>query len=240
MECFGCRCRRSVGPTFSRSTTLTVSTQQQSLSPHLFRMTSWPLQPTGSGELDCEEFMSAVRENCGLAEEKVSVRPRPPGSAPAPVASPIASVLTAPRGGCLQDDELEELFCLIDTDGSSAIDAGEFYEVLTAETAEPEMTYEAFKRSMFELADVWSEEVSEESYTAFLGTIFQAIACPTGLAGLDDVGSLIGENGEALVQLRDVADVETLIGSDGEFLEVRYVPRNSMSGHQLIQNIQNN
>ena len=151
-----------------------------------------PLPPTPltghrlSG-LALQEFIKAVRTECKLQPSAVSVRPRPPGSAPAPVASLIASVLTAPRGGCLQDDELEELFCLIDTDGSSAIDAGEFYEVLTAETAEPEMTYEAFKRSMFELADVWSEEAGEESYMAFLGTVFEAIACPTGLRGVDQV-----------------------------------------------------
>eukprot|EP01052_Picozoa_sp_SAG31_P031948 SAG31_NODE_3449_length_4257_cov_2.277297_2_plen_78_part_00 len=49
----------------------------------------------------------------------------------------------------IADDELEELFCMIDVDGSSTIDADEFYSVLTAATPEPEMTYEAFKRSMF-------------------------------------------------------------------------------------------
>eukprot|EP01051_Picozoa_sp_SAG22_P020865 SAG22_NODE_4380_length_1287_cov_1.029461_1_plen_216_part_10 len=143
----------------------------------------------GSGELDAAEFINAVRTECKLSTDAVS------------------------------DDELEELFCMIDSDGSSAIDADEFYEMLTHEDDEPEMTYEAFKRSMFELADVWAEEVSEDSYCAFLGTVFEAIACPTGLMGLDEIGSLIGADGRALVRLRAVDDVEVLIGSDGQFRE---------------------
>jgi hypothetical protein len=38
------------------------------------------------------------------------------------------------------------------------------------------MTYYCFKQSLFELADVWADEVSEASYVAFLSTVFHGIA----------------------------------------------------------------
>ena len=56
------------------------------------------------------------------------------------------------------------------------ISADEFYEALTTDDLDkPEMTYYCFKRSLFELADVWCREVSEAAYLAFLNSIFGGI-----------------------------------------------------------------
>eukprot|EP01052_Picozoa_sp_SAG31_P026410 SAG31_NODE_2390_length_5804_cov_2.122699_3_plen_285_part_00 len=126
----------------------------------------------GSGELDPEEFIAAVRKDCQLQPEQVS------------------------------DDELEELFCMIDEDGSGGIDAEEFRLLLTAKHDGEEMSYEAFKRSMFELADVWAEEVSEGSYLAFLGVVYDAVTSSTGLRELKRVG------------LRQIKQVPCLVTED--------------------------
>ena len=50
---------------------------------------------------------------------------------------------------CPQD----ELFCMIDADGSSTISSQEFYDAL-ADAPEPEMTFRRFKLAMVELAGV--------------------------------------------------------------------------------------
>ena len=101
----------------------------------------------GSGGLDHFEFIECVRSECAL---------------------PF---------GTITDDELEELFGVIDADASAVISADEFFEALTANDAdnEPEMTYFCLKRPLFELANCWSQEPTESAYLAFLHTIFDRI-----------------------------------------------------------------
>eukprot|EP01052_Picozoa_sp_SAG31_P041091 SAG31_NODE_6133_length_2156_cov_1.166262_1_plen_279_part_10 len=150
--------------------------------------------------------MSAVRTDCDLREDQVS------------------------------DDELEELFCMVDADGSSSIDADEFYAFLTA-SSEPEMTYDAFKRSMFELTDVWCEEISEAAYCSFLATVFETIACPSGnrMRNVDAIDDVMSPNGQPQIRLRDLDDVQQLVDKTGKFREqVRdQLRRRGLSKHSL-------
>ena len=51
---------------------------------------------------------------------------------------------------------------IIDTDGSSAISAEEFHELLAADADETSMPKMAFEASMFELVDLWAEKPTED------------------------------------------------------------------------------
>ena len=142
-----------------------------------------------SGGLGPEEFINAVRSECGVGP------------------------------GDLSDDELKELFRMIDEDGSEAISAKEFYDcVKEGASSTAKMTYYCFKQSLFELADVWSLEVSEASYMAFLTTVYDGISF-AGIAkhkgndlvrAFDSIQTMLQANGtfrkEIRNQLKDLKD----------------------------------
>jgi Ca2+-binding EF-hand superfamily protein len=73
----------------------------------------------GSGELEIGEFAVAVRQECGLTENAVS------------------------------NEEISELFGVIDADQSGAIDSKELKVLLTADLNTPTMTFLAFHSSMY-------------------------------------------------------------------------------------------
>ena len=89
----------------------------------------------GSGELDQDEFVAAVRGETHLAEADIG------------------------------DQELKEMFGLIDKDQGGTISGAEFYDALsTEEEFDDEMTFEAFMMSIFELADVWTMKPTKKQY----------------------------------------------------------------------------
>ena len=144
-----------------------------------------------SGGLDNLEFINAVRTECNVPPETLS------------------------------NDELEELFCMIDEDGSSVISAEEFYTAVSADIQKKQMAYYCFKRSLFELADVWSNQVSESAYIAFLSQLFDGICL-----GLEQTGGLLapraaggrgGKHRTAKYEVRELETVETMLQSDGKF-----------------------
>lgn len=73
-----------------------------------------------SGELELDEFTNAVRMECGLSPDSVS------------------------------DEQIEELFGVIDADESGAIDADELQDLLSSDLDEAAMTFKAFFSSVFE------------------------------------------------------------------------------------------
>ena len=75
-----------------------------------------------SGELDLDEFTNAVRIECDLSPESVS------------------------------DEQIEELFGVIDADESGAIDPNELADLLNSDLDEAAMTFKAFFSSIFERA----------------------------------------------------------------------------------------
>lgn len=75
-----------------------------------------------SGELELDEFTNAVRVECGLSPDSVS------------------------------DEQIEELFGVIDADESGAIDPDELADLLNSNLDEAAMTFKAFFSSIFERA----------------------------------------------------------------------------------------
>ena len=76
----------------------------------------------------------------------------------------------------LSDPELRELHGVVDTDENVLVDAGELIEFLTMELEEHRLNFEAFYSSIFELATVWAESMTEQGYTLFLEHIFNSVA----------------------------------------------------------------
>ena len=154
----------------------------------------------GSGELEFGEFTTAVRLECGLSEAAVS------------------------------SSDIEELFGVIDADGSGAIDAGELKLLLGADLDAPSMSFGAFYSSMFELASLWSEEESEEQYCLFLGGLFDWISLPTnghelGEPGLETLSVFDGDNvifpggpRVANFKLKRLEDIGSMVGPGGNLL----------------------
>ena len=88
----------------------------------------------GSGELDVDEFIHALRADCGVSTEDVG------------------------------DPELREIFKVIDEDGGGTLSSLEFVKALRTKQLETDnyrMTFEAFAMSMFEFADFWAAVRSE-------------------------------------------------------------------------------
>ena len=85
----------------------------------------------GSGELDLAEFTKCVREECGLTVEATS------------------------------DEDVGELFGIVDTDQSGAIDADELRTFLTTNLEAASMTFAPFLASIFELTALWVPTESE-------------------------------------------------------------------------------
>lgn len=73
-----------------------------------------------SGELELDEFITAVRVECGLSPESIS------------------------------NEQIEELFGVIDADQSGAIDPDELAALLNSDLDEAAMTFKAFFSSIFE------------------------------------------------------------------------------------------
>ena len=96
----------------------------------------------GSGELDVEEFTQCVRQECGLTVEKAS------------------------------DAEVAELFGIVDTDESGAIDAAELRTFLTTNLEAASITFAPFLSSIFELTALWVPNQSEAQYARFLDVMF--------------------------------------------------------------------
>ena len=106
-----------------------------------------------SDELDPGEFIECIRTECSFSESDIS------------------------------DEELQEVFRLIDADGSDALSSQEFSAALLDESDDKSLSYLEFKKSMFEMVDVWADGLSEPAYVAFLDTVFGAIV---DVDGADD------------------------------------------------------
>ena len=104
----------------------------------------------GSGELDIEEFRQCVRHECKLTQEECS------------------------------DDDVVELFCIVDADESGAIDATELRTFLTTDLEAASMTFAPFMASVFELTALWVPTESEGQYARFLQLVFIEISEPVG------------------------------------------------------------
>ena len=104
-----------------------------------------------SGELEFDEFSKAVRQECELSTAVVS------------------------------DEQMLELFGVIDEDQSGAIDAAELQALLASNLDEASMTFSGFCSSIFELACVWvddEEEDLEHAYSEFFKGLFNQISLP--------------------------------------------------------------
>ena len=154
----------------------------------------------GSGELEISEFTKAVRIECGLSESAVPFR------------------------------DIQELFGVIDADGSGAIDAEELKLLLSADLDAPSMTFGAFYSSMFELASLWSARQSEEQFCVFLKGLFDWISMPCnghqlGEPGLDtlaifDERKLLFLDGPPVAnfKLKRLEDLGSMVGPDGSLM----------------------
>jgi Ca2+-binding EF-hand superfamily protein len=131
----------------------TVKTRFKEAAEHMTETTGWPAvfekyDDDGSGELDIREFTQMVRNELQLQVSSVG------------------------------DDELRELYGVVDADGSGAIDASELLAILQEDLTASTMTFEAFYSAMFELATVWVPEENEEQYISFLQGIFDVVSMP--------------------------------------------------------------
>ena len=75
----------------------------------------------------------------------------------------------------MPDNEIAELFGVIDADQSGAIDAEELGDLLKADCDPGAMTFGPFYSSIFELASVWVTKEHEPAYVRFLDGLFGAI-----------------------------------------------------------------
>ncbi len=151
----------------------------------------------GSGELDLEEFTECVRNECGLDKETTT------------------------------DEDVEELFGIVDTDQSGAIDAEELRTFLTTDLEAASMTFAPFLASIFELTALWVPTESEKQYSRFLDVMFQNICYPCNGHKQDEGRALekvpvieprvIDSRGNLVpnFRLRALDDVESMILADG-------------------------
>jgi Ca2+-binding EF-hand superfamily protein len=143
-----------------------------------------------SGELEIDEFTRAVREECQLSEDAVP------------------------------DEEIEELFGVIDADQSGAIDSDELGDLLSADLGAGSMTFGPFYSSIFELASVWMPVERESSYVRFLEGLFDAITEAVNGHELDlDTGALpVFDDEDNLVpnfRLKALERCMSLVADDG-------------------------
>ena len=124
----------------------TFATQVNDLGwTHLFHQ----FDDDESGELDMDEFVHAIREECGVRVEEVG------------------------------DPELKEVFAIIDVDGGGTLSADEFVSAMRTKELETDgyrMTFEKFSMSIFELVDYWTTQASQAAYLQFLRGMFRAVA----------------------------------------------------------------
>lgn len=169
-----------------------------------------------SGELELGEFMIAVRTECDLPESAIS------------------------------DNDIEELFGVIDGDESGAIDANELCVLLTADLDTPSMTFGPFHASIFELMTLWVPTETVDAYCEFLQRLFEAISVPVNGHTVDEDLSVVPvfdptDGTTPNFRLRDLADCGTLLDSNGVLCKggsegsdksnlVVMTPRDSRSG----------
>ena len=151
----------------------------------------------GSGELDLEEFAHCVRKECGLDKETTT------------------------------DEDVKELFGIVDTDQSGAIDAEELRTFLTTNLEAASMTFTPFLASIFELTALWVPTESEKQYSRFLDVMFQRICCPCNGHTQDEGRALekvpvieprvVDSRGNIVpnFRLRPLDEVESMILGDG-------------------------
>lgn len=114
----------------------------------------------GSGELEIDEFLVAVRTETKLPHSEVS---------DVELKVTVATYGVAAR--CHRPDSvasMQDLFKLIDEDNSGAISGEEFSALLSADVDETAMPMAAFEASMFELVDVWAETNLNEDWVRIL------------------------------------------------------------------------
>ena len=138
-----------------------------------------------------------------------------------------AEFMKAVRSECptlkMDDDEIEEMFGIIDGDGGGTISGQEFYQGLAEGGAEEtEMTFEVFSMSLFELADYWAPEKTEPSYIEFLRAAFRAVTIrkpstiPEGARTIrghpkEDINVIDETERGPNYQLRDLDDIQSII-----------------------------
>ena len=146
----------------------------------------------GSGELDIEEFTNAVRKECEISAAAVP------------------------------DSEIEELFNVIDVDGSGGIDSSELMELFDADLDDATMTFAAFFSSIFELSALWAEDEAERNYVDFLLEMFASVSVPrehvahlspVELQGLPVFADAAKKRPN--FRLRPLVDVDTLLDDEG-------------------------
>ena len=91
----------------------------------------------------------------------------------------------------VSDEEIAELFGVIDADQSGAIDAEELQELLTFDLESATMTFGPFYSSIFELVQVWVPRESEDQYVLFLQAVFDKITTPVNGHTLEEDLSLV-------------------------------------------------
>ena len=147
----------------------------------------------GSGELEVDEFIKAVRAECELTRDAVS------------------------------DTQVQEMFEVIDTDGSGAIDSRELRELLNADLGGTSLNWSAFYSSILELTSVWSRNETPDQFVLFLQSLFSTVTEPVGKhatahasAGGADLAELdiFADKGRTAPNfaLKAIDDVETLVG----------------------------
>eukprot|EP01047_Picozoa_sp_COSAG01_P099318 COSAG01_NODE_29357_length_639_cov_10.346296_1_plen_209_part_10 len=113
----------------------------------------------GSGEIDYDEFLGALRKDCDMPPEDVS------------------------------DADLRKVFKLVDVDSSGAITHDEFDRLLISASPASKpvttMSFEIFFGSMFELAETWSSRFEPKPVTTFLNMLFEKVTvnANTGVPG---------------------------------------------------------
>ena len=96
--------------------------------------------------LECDEFVLAIRAECNITEAVVS------------------------------DEQLEQLFKLVDNDNNGVITATELGELLgSGQVVAGGMDVDNFSHSMFQLADLWTAKISKHQYSMFLTRLFDRI-----------------------------------------------------------------
>ena len=85
----------------------------------------------GSGTLDKDEFIAAVRKDCDISERVV------------------------------EDAALSKMFDAVDDDASGEIDCAEFEQLLASDALAQDMTFEVFFAAMFQLVDLWTTDPPE-------------------------------------------------------------------------------
>jgi hypothetical protein len=105
----------------------------------------------------CAEFTECIRTECKFSNDDIS------------------------------DDELAELFRAIDADGSGALSSQEFFAAMKDDSDDLSLNFYCFKKSIFELADLYVDTVSENRYVAFLDTVHEEIADEIGGGAAEEI-----------------------------------------------------